>query len=116
MIIYKITNKINDKIYIGQTTRNLEERWKGHKYHKGCKVLYRAIKKYGKDNFKIESICSALDEKYLDELEINFIKIFNSLSPNGYNLSLGGKAFFRGRKHKELTKCLITNTLKNTKK
>jgi group I intron endonuclease len=55
MIIYKITNKVNGKIYVGQTTRSLEERWYGH-----CStanqhgILGKALIKYGKENFRQE--------------------------------------------------------------
>ena len=63
MYIYKITNKINKKIYIGQTTRSIEERWKGH-----CKpsmtarsLISRAIQKYGKENFIIEHVVTCSD-------------------------------------------------------
>lgn len=90
MIIYKITNKINGKIYIGQTTQSLTKRWGDH-CSKGsmCKALSRAIYKYGKHNFKKEIICSALNKKYLNELESYFIKYYNSYGKNGYNLSFG---------------------------
>lgn len=55
MIIYKITNVINDKVYIGQTVRNLEERMAEHFRHDNT-VIDKALKKYGKDAFKIEII------------------------------------------------------------
>lgn len=95
MYIYKITNKINSKIYIGQTTQKLHTRWGQHKsdavtrrYHS---VLHRAINKYGVENFEIEIIiqCSTLDE--LNTQEIHYIKLGNTLVPNGYNVAIGGK-------------------------
>lgn len=55
-IIYKITNLVNNKVYIGQTERTLKERWGQHKYSKGCKYLHNAILKYGAESFKIEEI------------------------------------------------------------
>ena len=55
-IIYKVTNLVNNKIYIGQTERTLKERWEQHKYKEGCRHLHNAILKYGAYNFKIEEI------------------------------------------------------------
>jgi group I intron endonuclease len=94
MFIYKITNLINGKIYIGQTTTTIEKRWKRHSWsctQKDPKMaITYAIKKYGKENFKIEQIDTANSIKELNEKEIFYIKSFNSLSPNGYNLTTGG--------------------------
>lgn len=73
MIIYKITNLINNKVYIGLTTKSLTYRWSRHltegRNLKNQKPLYRAIRKYGKGNFQIEEIDSAPDIKTLGELE-----------------------------------------------
>jgi group I intron endonuclease len=55
--IYKITNNINNKIYIGQTWKLIADRFKEHKYpNSGCLKLRRAIKKYGKEQFIITLI------------------------------------------------------------
>ena len=58
--IYKITNNINEKAYIGQTWKSLNTRISQHKSpnNKGCRKLYNALNKYGRDNFKIELITS----------------------------------------------------------
>lgn len=93
MIIYKITNRINGKIYIGQTIRTLEKRWKQHCFPSStnrCVALANAINKYGESNFIIEELfrCDLLEE--LNELEQICIKYYNSLAPNGYNLRTGG--------------------------
>jgi len=91
MFIYKITNLLNGKIYIGQTVQTLEKRWKQHcKPSNGCTILKEAIKKYGIENFNIEEICCVLEKEYLDEAEKLCIKQFNCLSPNGYNIVIGG--------------------------
>ena len=95
-IIYIPTNLINGKQYVGQTTRDLKERIKGHKKH-GC-LLHNAIKKYGFKNFKVISF--SCPEKDLDWTETFLIKELNTLAPNGYNLQTGGSEF---KHHHELT-------------
>lgn len=89
-IIYKITNSINDKVYIGQTRMSLPARWSKHKQiaQKSNKGLYGAMQKYGIENFKIEEIIRCEIEK-LNELEVFYIKKYNSFY-NGYNLTIGG--------------------------
>lgn len=96
MIIYKITNLINNKIYIGQTCRTLSQRWKEHcSKRSGCTYLHNAIMKYGKENFKVEQIDIAISKEDLDYKESYYIEYFNSIVPNGYNLNSGGSS---GRK------------------
>ena len=91
--IYKITNKINGKIYIGQTSSTTEERWKGHKYAwhstRSCPTLYNAFDKYGIENFEIEEI-EQCNTKDLNEREIYWIKQYNSYE-EGYNATVGGE-------------------------
>jgi len=84
VVIYKTTNLINGKIYIGQLARE------DPNYLGSGEILKKAIKKYGKENFTRETIayCNSKDE--LDSLEIFYIKIYNSKDPNGYNLTGGG--------------------------
>lgn len=88
--IYKITNNINDKIYIGKTTRTLEIRFKEHCNNtSGCKsALYNAICKYGKEHFKISKVEECEIDK-LNEREKYWIQYYNSYK-NGYNLTPGG--------------------------
>ncbi len=100
MLIYKITNLINNKIYIGQTVKTLEQRWKqhicqtryvgGNSNRKICRYLHTSIAKHGSDNFKIEVIDWATNETELNYKEWLWIHKLNSLSPNGYNLRIGG--------------------------
>ena len=94
MIIYKITNDVNGKLYIGQTTFSLEKRWKEHVHKAMCDspyALHGAIRKYGKEHFHIIQIdvASSIDE--LNEKEKYWIATLNTLSPNGYNLVEGGR-------------------------
>jgi group I intron endonuclease len=106
--IYKITNKTDGKIYIGQTTQPLIMRWKHHRSMRGnCRYLKSAFKKYGIDNFDFEMICNCSDEE-LDKFEIQYMEEFNSMVPNGYNLREGGN----GGRHHEETKKKIADTLK----
>ena len=91
-VIYKITNKINGKLYVGQTGQKLSKRIYKHKYYskKGSPGLGAAIAKYGWENFSVEvvEICPV---EQLNEREKFYIVKFNSKAPNGYNLTDGGE-------------------------
>ena len=88
--IYKITNTVNGKAYIGQTIQKLENRIKHHlNGNSGSVILKRAIDKYGCNAFTIEVLHEVLDFA-LDDLEKEEIKRCNTLSPDGYNLESGG--------------------------
>ena len=107
--IYKITNRTDNKIYVGQTIRDVETRWKDHlKKGSKCRYLSSAIKKYGVDNFDFKLVCITFDNQ-LDGMEIKYIEQYNSLVPNGYNLKNGGNG---GRHHAE-TNQKISESLKN---
>ena len=94
--IYKITNLINNKIYIGQS-KNIEKRWAKHRTgpfnpNNNCynNALYRSIRKYGLDNFTFEVIeqCKEAD---LNKKEIYWINYYDSHNKDkGYNLTDGG--------------------------
>jgi group I intron endonuclease len=98
--IYTITNSTNNKKYVGITS-NIQKRWHDHSKADGfCTALHRAIKKYGKDNFIFEHIADAFNWENACKLEQQLIKDFNTKSPNGYNLTLGGDGTL-GFKHTE---------------
>lgn len=106
--IYTITNKTDNKTYVGQTVQDVELRWKDHlKRGSNCRYLKYAINKYGVDNFVFKLVCITFDNK-LDDMEIQYIEKYNCLVPNGYNLRHGGNS---GRHHAE-TKQKISDTLK----
>ena len=91
--IYKITNNKNGKCYIGKTERTVEIRWKEHLRHLDLYEtipLYRAIKKYGIENFSIETI-EECDSININEREQYWIRFFNSYGKTGYNATLGGE-------------------------
>ena len=96
-LIYLISNNINNKCYVGQTTQKLEKRWKGHitDSRRNKTLFSRAIKKHGAKNFMITIIKTVNSMKELNELEAFFIKKFNTLKPSGYNLDSGGGNFWR---------------------
>jgi len=91
MIVYKIQNKINGKIYIGQTIKTLDERMKGHLLKKNNHAIHRAIKKYGIENFNFETMAYCDTRKHLNFLEKFYIGLYQCKSPNGYNLTDGGE-------------------------
>jgi group I intron endonuclease len=110
MIIYKTTNKINGKIYIGQTKRN----WIG--YLGSGRVLSKAISKYGKENFEREVLCECETQDELDEMEKYWIKKLNSTNRDiGYNVEDGGLNGTCGEMSQEI-RDRIRNTLKGRKR
>lgn len=94
--IYKITNNINDKVYIGKTTFSIERRWKEHQKAAYSSLidypLYRAMRKYGLEHFIIEQI-EEVDDKIIDEREQYWIQYYESYisTGKGYNATLGGE-------------------------
>lgn len=89
VIIYKITNKLNGKIYIGQTCRSLEDRMSEHIRHRII-VVDKAIQKYGINNFTVEQIDVATDIDDLNQKERFWIQHYDCMVPNGYNQCAGG--------------------------
>ena len=98
MIIYKVTNTINNKIYIGKTTKTLDKRFNNHlkesnnPKRKYKSLLYDAINKYGKDNFKIElveDVSDVNDLKYLSFSESYWILYYRTNEREfGYNIKI----------------------------
>lgn len=107
MIIYKVTNKINGKVYIGQTIRSLKARKQNHVWNalnkKNNYRFHNAIRKYGSENFTWEILIEGTgSQETLNELEKHFICLYNSFE-KGYNLTLGGGTSI-GFRHSEKTK------------
>lgn len=128
MLIYKITNKLNGKCYIGQTTRTVNERVREHlkESKKDSEyTIHRAIRKYGIDNFNIEILeDNVIDIDSLNKLEIFYIAKFGSFGERGYNMTEGGYSGVHlkgelspwyGRKHTEETRKKISEAHKGKK-
>jgi group I intron endonuclease len=105
-VIYKITNTMSNKCYIGETKEiEPEIRWRRHiqtiKQGKGCPALRDAIVKHGIDKFKFEVLLICFDEdRFIYEKE--YIAKYKSQVPNGYNILPGGEGGgFLGKKHSE---------------
>lgn len=87
MYIYKTTNILNGKIYIGQTTKSLDVNYLG-----SGKAIIKAIKKYGKSNFKREVLEECNSKEHMNNREKYWIQHFDSINRNvGYNVSVGGE-------------------------
>ena len=91
--IYKITNDINAKVYVGKTLGSIEKRWKEHL--KACKKskneklpLYAAMRKYGTEHFKI-TLIEECHKDIVSDREIYWIEYFGSFK-SGYNATAGG--------------------------
>jgi group I intron endonuclease len=89
MFVYLITNKISGKRYVGQTVDAVPIRFQGH-CHKGT-VLHTAIKKYGRDQFVVETLGSYSSRQEMNEAEAYFISFYDCMVPKGYNLTSGGE-------------------------
>lgn len=117
--IYKITNKTNGKVYIGQSS-NIEQRWKRHQqvpYNPNSEQyeypLYRAIRKYSLNNFNFEIIEECSKEE-LNDKEIYWIQYYDSCNPKkGYNLSTGGSGNHFGKLNYDTLKQVI-DLIKNS--
>lgn len=102
MIIYKITNKLNNKCYVGLTTYSFNRRYRNKDWWTSSSInslLKASINKYGIQNFVVEIVGSAENKEELCKLEQYYIQKFNSVAPNGYNLTSGGENY----KHSELS-------------
>lgn len=105
-LIYKITNDVNGKVYIGKTIRTLVDRWIEHlndrfEEHKTSIPLYNAMNKYGIEHFHIEAVEDGIPNEQINEKERYYIKEFNSRShDSGYNVTEGGDG---GRTSSKLT-------------
>jgi len=100
--LYQIKNRINNKVYIGYTTKTIEERFTEH-----CKLsesgkgyyLHKAIRKYGRENFEIKVLVEDKRLDYIKELEKNYIE-----KQEGYNIHRGGQGGDTLTRHPDISK------------
>lgn len=96
MLVYKITNTVNERVYVGLTTASLEKRWREHKCAANLDVdkpLYRAMRKYGIDKFSIHVIYVATSIEDMRQAEIRYISELKAhVADGGYNLTDHGFA------------------------
>ncbi len=115
--IYCIKNYVNDKKYIGATTKTVEKRFKQHisdainDRNNGCTSIKNAMQEFGEDSFFAETLIICNIEQ-LSFYEDKFINLYNTLNPNGYNLKTGGNL---GSKHSEESKEKIGEAHKDKK-
>ena len=124
MLIYKIKNNINEKVYIGQTVKKMETRWKEHKRNLNYRnngnekfkksKLYSSMNKYGIENFSIEIIEFVDTREKMNEREIFWINFYDSFN-KGLNLTLGGESGCLGYKHTKEAKKMISENSKKRK-
>lgn len=107
MIIYKAQNKIDGKIYVGQTSKSLPKRLSRHLC--GKTYFSNALRKYGIGSFDFSVVDATDDRRLLCEKEKYWIKLFNCMYPNGYNLTSGGEESFS---HSEDTKQRMSKSKK----
>ena len=96
--IYVITNKLNNKKYVGQKLGSFNERYWG-----SGSYIKNAIKHYGIKNFNREIVCWCDSRDELCDKELYYIEYYNTLAPNGYNLTLNTFISGRRQKHSQIT-------------
>lgn len=90
-VIYVVTNTVNGKQYVGQTTKTAEQRWKGHtSKSSNCRALWNAIQKYRVESFTLGVVGTGSDKQDLDAKESEWVAKLGTMAPNGYNLTTGG--------------------------
>lgn len=113
-LIYKVTNLINGKIYVGKTVNSLAYRRRSHEagsLRSDGFAFSSAIIKYGKDSFNWQVIDTAVSIGCLNEKECRWIAYFKSHGPDGYNLTDGGEGVL-GLRHSKSSRERIGNSLR----
>lgn len=117
MLIYKATNLVNGKVYIGKTTKTLYQRRIGHlkasKSKRSNSIFHKAIRKYGIESFSWEVLGHYENTADLDAAEIQFIESYDSCVA-GYNITRGGGGIV-GYRHTEVTKELMGRSTRGKK-
>lgn len=101
-LIYLVTNTVTGKVYVGQTTRTLADRWKSHRASGRKSRLGTSIRAHGKEAFRVEQLDTAESLEELNELERKYIAQYRSTDPTvGYNFEVGGAGVPRSRESVE---------------
>ena len=113
-IIYLITNKVNGKKYVGQTTKTIQERFSEHiRYakHISNKTIHKAMRNHGLDNFSVIQLCECNNQNELNKMEQYYILEYETIFDHhkGYNMTYGGN---QNGKLSEKTKEKISKSLK----
>lgn len=102
IIVYKHTNNINNKVYIGQTSVSLNSRWRNGRGYQTTPHFWAAIQKYGWENFSHEILAETEDILEANKLEQYYIELYQATNPDfGYNIALGGKNHLHSDQEKE---------------
>jgi len=88
MIVYKVQNKINGKVYVGCTGQQLKYRFGQHLCSPDMTEFHKDLRTYGKDAFLVEEIAQVDDVDEALELESMFIGVLDAVRPNGYNVKI----------------------------
>lgn len=109
--VYVVTNLVNGKQYVGQTSKSIGHRWSQHKAQaargKG-NHLHAAIRKYGESSFRIEPLVQFVDQKVANWAEDMMIRKHDCCSPIGYNICRGGIGFTSGHTEETRRKMSLT--------
>ena len=103
--LYRITNTLNQKCYIGVTNREPDIRFREHKRSSSNSFISKAIRADGVENFTFEILLTDIKDEDISELECEYIKKYNSLLPNGYNADCGGVEY---HKHSQVVKEILS--------
>ena len=113
--LYQVTNKINGRMYIGQTCQGYKRRWYIHCWKAargGEQRFHQSIRKYGKENFEVKLLVIGPTLEWINDLEQKAIKLYDTFN-NGYNDTKGGDGTVGiksrlGKKHTAKTKAKIS--------
>jgi hypothetical protein len=104
--IYKIVNKIDNKVFVGTISKDIRYAWRRHKHRSDNPGLRLAIETLGIDNFYIDCLYQSLDKDYIKQMSIQFIAEYNSTDLNfGYNNRIYGGGNLHNSKYNNPPKC-----------
>lgn len=111
-VVYLMRNTVNGKLYVGQTTRTIEERFKEHA--QAPTYIGNSMRFHGVDKFTIEVIAECETQEELNACEIHYIAEYDCMTPKGYNCTAGGEGVLSFH-HTEETKAQIKTTMTGRK-